>query len=143
YGKQFLNFSNRFLRYSGEASYPVYILHQTVIVAIGFYVVQLSTNILVKYLAILFSAILITFVLYDLLVKRTNLTRSLFGMRLIKKQAEVPLTSKEETAVLMVSGIIGTCAIQEEVHTSNVFNINSANLINKLGSSLFCMGELK
>jgi peptidoglycan/LPS O-acetylase OafA/YrhL len=98
YGKQFLNFTNRFLKYTGEASYPVYILHQTVIVAIGFYVVQLSTNILVKYLAILIASVVATFVLYDLLVKRFNITRFLFGMRLIKKQTEVPSTSKDDTS---------------------------------------------
>jgi peptidoglycan/LPS O-acetylase OafA/YrhL len=98
YGKQFLNFTNRFLKYTGEASYPVYILHQTVIVAIGFYVVQLSTNILVKYLAILIASVVATFVLYDLLVKRFNITRFLFGMRLIKEQTEVPSTSKDDTS---------------------------------------------
>jgi glucan biosynthesis protein C len=100
YGKQFLNFANgrslsaRFLRYFGEAGYPLYILHQTVIVIIGFYVVQWNTSgalgagagVLVKLLTIIVASFVTTMVLYDLLVKRTNVTRFLFGMRPLKKR---------------------------------------------------------
>jgi peptidoglycan/LPS O-acetylase OafA/YrhL len=86
YGKQFLNFTNRFLKYFAEASYPVYILHQTVIVVIGFYVVQWSAGVPVKYVTILVASFVATVVLYDLLVRRANLTRFLFGMRPLKKK---------------------------------------------------------
>jgi peptidoglycan/LPS O-acetylase OafA/YrhL len=85
YGKQFLNFTNQFLKYNAASSYPVYILHQTVIVIIGFYVVQLTAGIPIKFLSILGASTLVTFVIYNFLVKRTNLTRFLFGMRLKKK----------------------------------------------------------
>jgi peptidoglycan/LPS O-acetylase OafA/YrhL len=87
YGKQFLNFSNRFLKYNAEASYPVYILHQTIIVLIGFYVVQWAAGIPIKFLTILLVATVATFAIYELLVKRTNVTRSLFGMRPKKKKS--------------------------------------------------------
>jgi hypothetical protein len=33
-----LNFSNRFLKYANEAVLPFYILHQTVIVVIGYFI---------------------------------------------------------------------------------------------------------
>jgi peptidoglycan/LPS O-acetylase OafA/YrhL len=98
YGRRFLKFGNNFLRYTGEASYPAYILHQTVIVIIGFYVVQWNASILVKYVTILVAALIVTTVIYDLLVKRTNVTRFLFGMRLKKKPAEAPAQPTEETA---------------------------------------------
>jgi peptidoglycan/LPS O-acetylase OafA/YrhL len=97
YGKQFLNFTNRFLKYNAEASYPVYILHQTVIVVIGFYMVQWKASVPIKFLMILIAAIVITFVIYDLLVKRTNVTRFLFGMRLKRKQVESPVPRPDET----------------------------------------------
>ncbi len=85
YGKQLLNFSNRFLKYNSEASYPVYILHQTIIVVIGFYVVQWAVDIPMKFLTILLAATIATIVIYELLVKRTDITRFLFGMRPLKK----------------------------------------------------------
>jgi len=81
YGKLFLNFTNRYLKYLGEASYPIYILHQTIIIMIGYLVVRWKVGVPVKYGAILIVASLVTFGLYDLVVKRTNLTRILFGMR--------------------------------------------------------------
>jgi len=99
YGKQFLNFSNRFLKYNAEASYPVYILHQTIIVLIGFYVVQWAASIPIKFLTILLAATVTTFAIYELLVKRTNVTRFLFGMRPKKKKlVEVTTTGSEENA---------------------------------------------
>jgi glucan biosynthesis protein C len=98
YGRKFLKSSNSFLRYTGEASYPLYILHQTVIVVIGFYVVQWNTSILPKYVTILVAAVVVSTIIYDLLIKRTNVTRFLFGMRLKKKPAEAPARRPEETA---------------------------------------------
>ena len=85
YGKKFLGFTNRFLKYVSEASYPFYILHQTVIVIIGFYVVQWDTNVPVKFFTIVGASFLVTVLFYDILVKRTNVTRFLFGMKPLKK----------------------------------------------------------
>ena len=62
----------------------MYILHQTVIVVIGFYVVQWELNVFVKFGVILVAATVVTVLVYDLLVKRSNATRFLFGMRLKK-----------------------------------------------------------
>jgi hypothetical protein len=87
YGKKLLNFTNSFLGYFGEASYPVYILHQTVIVAIGFFVVQWDAGVLVKFITIVAASFVATMILYDLVVKRTNVTRFLFGMRPLKKKS--------------------------------------------------------
>ena len=99
YGRQFLNFSNRFLRYFGEASYPLYILHQTVIVIVGYYVVQWSAGVLPKLLVIMGVSFLITLALYDLVVRRTKVTRFLFGMRpLQKKTTEASTVRPEEAA---------------------------------------------
>jgi glucan biosynthesis protein C len=94
YGRQFLSFSNRFLKYAGEASYPVYILHQTAIVIIGYYVVQWDASALVKFVTIVVTSFVTTVVLYDLLVKRTNATRFLFGLR--PKRVEAPAKRRRE-----------------------------------------------
>lgn len=82
--KRFLNFSNRFLQYGNDAALPYYILHSTPIAVIGLYVVQWDMDVLPKYVINTILAFVATVVLYEL-IKRINVTRFLFGMRLKKK----------------------------------------------------------
>jgi Acyltransferase family len=81
-----LRLRDRSIRYANQAVLPVYVLHQTVIVAIGFYVVQWEIPTLAKYLLISFTSLLAILVLYDLGVRRTALTRVLFGMKAASTQ---------------------------------------------------------
>jgi len=82
---RFLNFNNRFLTYASEAVLPFYVLHQTVIISIGFFVVQWSMSIPLKYLIISTSSFAAIMAIYEVLVRRINVLRFLFGMRLKKK----------------------------------------------------------
>jgi len=84
-GSRYLNFNNRFLNYANEAVLPFYILHQTVIIIIGFYVIQLGTGIAPKYLIVATSSFIVIMAIYELLIRRVNILRFLFGMRLKKK----------------------------------------------------------
>jgi acyltransferase-like protein len=77
----------RLARYANEAVLPFYVLHQTSIVIIGYYVVQWSTGVLPKFLVISGTALVVTFIVYDLGVRRTRLTRVLFGMRTVQARA--------------------------------------------------------
>jgi hypothetical protein len=87
--KKHLNFSNAFLRYANEAVYPLYILHQTLIVIFGYYIAKWQMAIPLK-LCILIALCFISLVLiYDLLIKRFAFTRLLFGLKL-KKKANYP-----------------------------------------------------
>lgn len=72
---------DRIAGYAKEARLPFYILHHTPIVLIGYYVVQWEINALIKYLVISLSALMVTVVVYDIGIRRTKLTRFLFGMR--------------------------------------------------------------
>ncbi|OGP61614.1 MAG: hypothetical protein A2V67_01760 [Deltaproteobacteria bacterium RBG_13_61_14] len=80
-GRKYLNFYHRALAYANPAAYPFYILHQTVIVVIGFYVVKWSAGVPLKYLVITTAALVATILIYDLAVRRANVTRALFGMK--------------------------------------------------------------
>jgi hypothetical protein len=81
-----LSLRDRAIRYANQAVLPVYVLHQTVIVVIGFYVVQWEVPALVKYLVISLTALVATLVLYDVGVRRTAVTRVLFGMKRASRQ---------------------------------------------------------
>lgn len=87
YGRRFLNFTNRFLKYAAEASYPYYILHQTAIVAVGFYVVQWEASVAVKFVTILVGSFAVTALVYEVVVRRIGVLRFLFGMRPKRRRA--------------------------------------------------------
>ncbi|MFC2038238.1 acyltransferase family protein [Chloroflexota bacterium] len=88
FGSRYLNFNNRFLAYSNEAVLPFYILHQTVIIVIGFFVTQTGMAIGPKYLITASVSFIVIMAVYELLVRRINILRFLFGMRWIKKKSD-------------------------------------------------------
>ncbi len=85
FGSRYLSFNNRVLKYTNEAVLPFYILHQTVIVTIGFYIAYWDASVAVKYLIISISSFAVIASLYDLVIRRVNWLRFLFGMRLMKR----------------------------------------------------------
>jgi glucans biosynthesis protein C len=85
-GSWFLNRNNKFLAHANEAVLPFYILHQTVIISIGFYIVQWDTGVGLKYLAISVTSFIGIMLIYELVVRQINPLRFLFGMRPNKKQ---------------------------------------------------------
>jgi glucan biosynthesis protein C len=97
-GSHYLERNNRFLSYANEAVLPFYILHQTVIINIGFYVVQWSAGVGLKYLTISTTSFVAIMLIYELLVRRINVLRFLFGMRLRRKQPEPGKTKVIEPA---------------------------------------------
>jgi len=86
-GMRFLDFSNEWLQYGREASYPFFFVHQPVIIFIAFYAVQWEINLLIKLLVVVIGSFAVSLGLYELLVRRINPVRTLFGMkpRTIKK----------------------------------------------------------
>lgn len=80
-GRRLLNRNNRLLGYANEAVLPFYILHQPIILVIGFFVVQLNIVIALKYLIIATTSFIAILAVYELLVRRINVLRLLFGMR--------------------------------------------------------------
>jgi len=80
-GMKYLSFSSSLLRYVREASYPFYVLHQTVLIAIGFHVMRWDTSVMPRYLTLVVAPVIATTGIYDLVVRRTRVTRFLFGMK--------------------------------------------------------------
>ncbi len=85
YGRKYLNKQNSFIKHFSEIALPFYILHQTIIIIVGFYVVQWEINILVKYLVITTAALFITLIICEV-IKTNKITRFMFGMKVIKKK---------------------------------------------------------
>ena len=89
FGMQHLNFNTPFLKYANEAVLPFYILHQTVIVILGYFVVQWAIPDLLKYVIILTGSFTAIMGLHEFGVRRFNLMRFLFGMKLLAKPVGV------------------------------------------------------
>ncbi|NNG02031.1 MAG: acyltransferase family protein [Desulfobacteraceae bacterium] len=87
FGRRFLNFNNPFLKYANESVLPFYILHQLIILLIGFYVVGLNLSIPGKYLLIATFSFSMIIILYHFLIRPTPLLRFLFGLRRFKQPA--------------------------------------------------------
>lgn len=84
YARHYLSGSNRFLRYAAPLVAPFYILHQTVIVGLGYLILQFPLALSLTYSLILVGSCLITGLLCDL-IRRYNISRVLFGMRALPK----------------------------------------------------------
>jgi peptidoglycan/LPS O-acetylase OafA/YrhL len=81
FGKKHLDFSTAFVNYANEAVLPFYILHQTVLVCVAYYVVQSNIPALAKWLIILPTSFVVIMALYEFLIRRYNVVRFLFGMK--------------------------------------------------------------
>ena len=79
-GKRWLDRPSPALTYLAEGSYPVYILHQTVIVLVAYYLVRLPVTGPVQWLAVFAAAVTLTFGLYEG-IRRVGALRFVFGMR--------------------------------------------------------------
>ncbi len=90
FGDRYLGAEGPVLRYARGGAYPIYILHQTVLIVAAYFVVQWPGPVLLKWLALAVLALAISVGLYDLVVRRTNLTRFLFGMRPLPRRAAQP-----------------------------------------------------
>lgn len=88
YAMKYLNFSNTYLSYLNSAVYPFFILHQAVIVASGYYILQWPLGIAIKLLVLIAICMLTIWSLYHFLIRKTMLTRVLFGMRWIQKRSD-------------------------------------------------------
>ena len=85
FGMKYLNINKPVLKYANEAVLPFYILHQTVLLGVGYFVVQWSIPDPLKWVIIAAGSLAIIGGIYEGLVRRSNLLRFLFGMKLTQK----------------------------------------------------------
>ncbi len=85
FARRYLTVKNAFLHYANEAVLPFYILHQTVIVIIAFFMVEWQVGIAIKYLMLWIMSFAVIMGLYEGIVKRLSVTRFLFGLKPLKK----------------------------------------------------------
>lgn len=96
YARQYLNRDNLFRKIANEAIYPFYLLHQPVILILGFFLIRIQMPDLLRFLVLTLSSFAISCILYWYLVRPFNFTRVLFGMK--------PVARKKESSLLKEKG---------------------------------------
>jgi glucan biosynthesis protein C len=81
FGRAYLSRANGFLRWARDASYPIYILHQSVMLVIAYWVIAQSWAPWTKFFAVLATTAAGSVLIYEVCVRRFAITRLLFGMR--------------------------------------------------------------
>jgi len=81
FGMKFLAFDRPVLRYANEGVLPFFILHQTVLLCVGYFVVTWEIHDAIKWVIIFISSFTIIIILYMLMVRKLGLFRFLFGMK--------------------------------------------------------------
>jgi len=92
---QYLTKKSKWLSYANEAVYPFYILHQTAILGIIYYIGDWNINIFIKFIIVVTGTTLICWVLYHFFIRKIQLLRFLFGMRLTPKTKKQPVLSPD------------------------------------------------
>lgn len=79
FGRKFLNKRTKFTQYFNGASYPIYILHQSILVALAYYIVQAVDNLLVQLLSISVGSFALTILAYHL-IRFLPVVKKMIGM---------------------------------------------------------------
>jgi len=101
-----LTFSNAGLRYLTEAAFPVYILHQSAIVVIGYFIIRLPAGIAVKVALLLPCAVLATMTVYHFVVRRFAAARILFGMKRHTRRGAALRPRLADAATLAIATLV-------------------------------------
>lgn len=90
FAQKHLAFNSPALKYANEAVLPFYIMHQTVLLCVGYFVVRWSLPDVLAYLVIAAVSLITIMGLYEFFVRRFNLLRLLFGMKLLPRLVSKP-----------------------------------------------------
>lgn len=78
---KFLSKSNRFLKYGSEAAMPFYVLHQPILVMVGYWIHDWQWPVYLKLLFLASISLTIILLSYHFVIRNINILRFLFGQK--------------------------------------------------------------
>src|SRR5690606_37935767 len=81
YAAKYLNKPSKGLAYANRAVYPFYILHQTITVAIAYYLMDLDWGLFPKAMTLILGTFGISWLIYDLIILRVTWLHPFFGLK--------------------------------------------------------------
>ena len=97
FGMQHLTSTTPFLKYASEAVMGFCILHQTVLLVIGYYVVRWNIPDFAKWTIIAASSFVIIMAIYEFIIRRVNVLRFMCGMKTVSKSSVVRAVAVKAT----------------------------------------------
>lgn len=79
-GKHYLDFSNKIINYFAKASFPIYYFHQSYIVLMAYYTLEITSAISGQVIIIIVVSFILTIITYEIF-KKIFITRFLFGIK--------------------------------------------------------------
>lgn len=79
-GKLFLNKENIVTNYLKKASFPIYILHQTILIVIAYYTLIMINNIFLQIIIIMVGSFILTILLYEI-ISRIPILKKIIGIQ--------------------------------------------------------------
>jgi glucan biosynthesis protein C len=102
-GMRYLDRDSKVLRYGLSVNLPFFVVHQPVILAIAYFVVQWEASIAIKLLVVVLGAFVVSIGLTELVIKRVGILRVLFGM---KVRPRTPVVQPQEAAPASHTGSV-------------------------------------
>ncbi len=81
YAATYLNKQSKKLTYANEAVYPFYILHQTVMMIIAYYLINQNWSLTVKASILIIGTFGFSWLIYEFLIRRWRYVRPFFGLK--------------------------------------------------------------
>ncbi|MGD8294659.1 MAG: acyltransferase [Desulfobacterales bacterium] len=81
FSMKFLAFDRPLLRFANEGVMPFYILHQTVLLCIGYFVMTWAIHDVAKWVMVFVSSFIVITALYMLFIRKFEVLRFIFGMK--------------------------------------------------------------
>lgn len=92
-----LNHTNNALKYCNSIVYPFFILHQTVTIIIGYYIIDWGLSGPMEFMLIAIGTYVISLLLIELIIKKSDILRLLFGLKLKKKEPKFVMNSNSSS----------------------------------------------
>ncbi|MGB5318451.1 MAG: acyltransferase family protein [Eudoraea sp.] len=81
YAAKYLNRPSKILNYSNEAVYPFYILHQSVMLVLAFFIMDWEMSFGGKFSILVVGTFFISWLMYELFIRRWSIIRPFFGLK--------------------------------------------------------------
>ncbi len=88
FSRKYFNREHRWRKPLNQAIYPIYLLHQPIIIVIAYFVVSISIPIWTKALIILFGSVFCVWFIYQFFILPFNVARVVFGMKPLPKSEQ-------------------------------------------------------
>jgi glucans biosynthesis protein C len=82
---KYLNGESKLIKYRNQAVYPFYIMHQTIIIIIAYWLINNPMHYMWKFTILVLGTFACAWILYEFIIRRIPIMRPLFGLKKIVK----------------------------------------------------------